>query len=278
MIKLAEKSSEKVVLEDFSDHIKFFDRLDNELKKIEIESSGHEFRVIWCSNCGYEHVIMLNCGDRTCPICRRKWYGYHYKTLNRVFRNWVKHKCCMKLELTLKNYTDQDFDKDKLKYLRRCFRALLRRNVYPDKKKSQKFKDLIQGGFYFIHLTNIGNGWHLHMHIIFKGEQIEHKLIKDAWNKITKDSYIVYIQRVKNAGKAIRYLLGDLLQRPKIPEDGEHLYNYVLKGSRLVQGFGSCARIKFKRTFFCPQCGNDHWICPNYELNKFHREMEYDTS
>lgn len=227
----------------------------------------HATITILCTNCGYQYVATLNCGDRTCPECRRRWYGYHYKSLKKIFGPVVSD--LKFLTLTLKNIPDNDFNKDKVKYLRKCFNKLVHNKIYPwNKLDKRRFGDLMKAGFYFIQLTNTGRGFHLHLHVIYAGDFIPRELIKEAWRRITGDSFIIDIRKVNDVGRAVKYLLGDLLQRPRIRPGDRTKYNEALKGARLIQGFGSWAKLKIRTPFVCPNCENDNWLVPKYERNR----------
>lgn len=178
------------------------------------------------------------------------------------------------MELTLKNIPQDQLTRKKLSYIRSCFRKLLRRSTDPKKKHSPKFKDLIKGGFYFVQMTNKGRGWHLHLHVVYKGAWIPHSLISSVWRDITGDSFVVWHRRIKNAEKACQYLLGDLLKATQIRPCDKAQYNSVMYRSRIVQAFGDYARVKFKQPFRCPRCNNDTWIDPDLEMRRFARERE----
>lgn len=206
----------------------------------------HPFKAIFCEHCGFVHRFKISCGRRTCPVCRRKWFGYHFKPLFEVVDEWeIVHS----LTLTTRNIPDGEFGRYHVKQIRDWFSQLRRR-----------FRREISGGFYVVQATNRGKGWHLHLHIIFEGKYIPQKVISNAWEKITGGSYIVDVKDVKDARKAIRYLLADFSGAPRIRPDDCEVYDSVFKGSRLVQPFGKFRTMKFKRPFKCPVCGNDTWV------------------
>lgn len=226
----------------------------------------HRIITLHCKSCGYIYKAKLNCGDRTCTECRRKWYGYHYKVLKGFIETWQKPVRVM--TLTLRNYDNNEFNKGKIKYIRRSFNRLLHRAY---------FKQKIRGGFYFIHLTNTGNGWHLHLHIIFDGDYIPHSAIKAAWQQLT-GSYIVDIRDIGSVHRVISYLIGDLLQKPRLIAGCAAKYNEVLRGSRLVQGFGLYAKAKIRQPFICPLCKEAAgWYCAEFDPDLKHRE-KWDNS
>jgi len=205
----------------------------------------HRFVTIYCSHCGHPIRVQLNCGDRTCPICRKKWYGHHYFSLLECVKNW---KECFFLTLTAKNIPDQEFTKEYLKGMRREFAALRRR-----------YESRISGGFYVVQATNRGNGWHVHLHVLFDGAFISVRALSRAWAEISGNR-IVDIRKVNNPKQAVRYMLSDFLQQPRIREEDHWLYNEVFAGSRLVQPFGKYRKTKFRAQYTCPDCGATEWV------------------
>jgi hypothetical protein len=202
----------------------------------------HPFLTLYCGHCGHPLKVKLGCGDRTCPECRLKWFGYHFKTLLALVAGW---KSAYFLTLTLKNI--REISKADVQDLRKDFERLRRR-----------FKQ-IQGGFYVVQATNRGKGWHLHLHILFDGFFINQKELSEAWAEITGGSFIVDIRKVQDPKTAVRYLLSDFLQAPRIrPEDAEE-FNGIFKGSRLVQPFGKYKATKFRVPYKCPDCGRIEW-------------------
>jgi hypothetical protein len=209
------------------------------------DDPDHPIRTFYCSHCGYPLRIKMSCGDRTCPTCRRKWYGYHYGALKQYIASWPK---VYFLTLTLKNIPDKEISKWHVQRLREAF-SKLRYLLRPS----------IKDGYYVIQITNSGAGWHLHLHVLFCGEYLPVALIEKAWHEITKDSYIVNIKLVDKWEYALRYLLSDFRGKPRIREQDREAYNNLLFRSRLVQGFGKYSKIKLRVPFRCPVCGDCSW-------------------
>ncbi len=206
----------------------------------------HPIKTLYCSHCGYQHKVQLSCGSRVCPKCRRKWFGYHFNSLYRLVQTWPVTNS---LTLTLQNILDNEFGRHDVQRIRQYFSTLRRR-----------FKNEFYGGFYVVQATNIGNGWHLHLHVIFDGKFIKKDRLVAAWRDITGGSYIVDVKRVKDAQKAIRYLLADFSGKPRIRPQDCATYDAIFKGSRLVQPFGAYRSVKLKVPFRCPACGNTDWV------------------
>jgi len=225
----------------------------------------HPFLTLNCSHCGHPLKVRLGCGDRTCPTCRKKWFGYHFGTILEIVSKW---KAVYFMTLTLRNIPDREWSKDHVREFRANFGKLRRR-----------FKTIL-GGFYCVQTTNYGKGWHLHLHVLFDGTFIPQKLLSATWLKITGGSWIVGIELVSDRRKAVGYLLRDFLQAPKIrPEDSE-AFNSVFHGSRLIQPFGKYRNTRFPRVpFVCPVCGYVEWILLDTlfgEKRSFHHEWDKD--
>lgn len=220
----------------------------------------HPFLTLYCSHCGKKLKVKLSCGDRTCPTCRKKWFGYHYKSLLKIVALWPSVHL---LTLTYKNIPDREFGPSWVREIRKDFTKLRKR-----------LKE-IRGGFYVVQATNKGNGWHLHIHIVFDGVFIAKERLSRLWAEITKGSYIVDIKAVGDPKRALRYLLADFSGAPRIrPEDYEE-YNRTFRGSRLVQPFGKYRNVKLRVPFVCPDCGRVEWVLLEDllgEKKRFHRE------
>jgi len=210
------------------------------------EDPRHPILEIVCVGCGEPtRPVMISCGDRTCSLCRGKWYGQHYKAVLDFVSGF---KDVRFLTLTEKNIKDGDFRKEHVVQLRGWFGEL--RKKFPG----------IRGGVYVVQATNGGKGWHPHLHILFDGSYVLEDDLRRAWREITKGSFEVKIERVTDLDKAVGYLLSDFLQAPKIRPEDVDVYNEVFKGSRLLQTFGSYKNWKFRiarAPFKCPFCGCD---------------------
>ena len=218
----------------------------------------HPWKTILCLHCGFPWRVKVSCGSRVCPVCRRKWFGYHFKALYDLVSTWKQTRS---LTLTTRNIPDAEFSREDVLRIRRHFSQL-----------RAHFKKQIAGGFYVVQATNRGHGWHLHLHIIYDGEFIYQGDVSAAWSRITGGSYVVDIRTVKKPEKAIRYLLADFSGAPRIRTEDADTYDRVFKGSRLVQPFGIYLKYKFRVPFKCPQCGCTEWI-PIEELDRARLEQ-----
>lgn len=223
---------------------------------------NHPIRTLVCSHCGHPLRVQLSCGDRTCPVCRKKWFGYHYGALKKYVAKWDR---VYFLTLTLKNIPDGNLYRADVERLRILFTAL-----------RKKLKGAIDAGWYVIQMTNDGNGWHLHLHAIYRGSFVPSQKLSRLWLEITKDSYIVDIRTADRWQAALRYVLSDFLQSPRIRDCDREEYNSIFKGSRLVQGFGEYSKTKLRVPFPCPCCGRSEWTDLDLLLEgkrRFHAEF-----
>lgn len=202
----------------------------------------HPFLTLYCGHCGHALKVKLGCGDRTCPECRIKWFGYHFKALLSLVAGW---KSAYFLTLTMRNIPE--IGRHDVAGLRKDFERLRRR-----------FKR-IEGGFYVVQATNRGRGWHLHLHVLFDGLFISQNALSEAWAEITGGSFVVDIRKVDNPRTAVRYLLSDFLQAPRIRVEDAAEFNGIFRGSRLVQPFGKYKATKLRRPYKCPDCGEVCW-------------------
>lgn len=133
-------------------------------------------------------------------------------------------------------------------HLRDSFRCLLRRRQ--GKGGEYSVMRRVLGGVYSIELTNIGNGWHPHVHVILfvDGPGALNPDLTDEWHAITGDSFIVDDTLVRPSDDAapgvdpfakpfcevFKYALKAATLEP------DHLCQAypVLSGNRLVGSFG----------------------------------------
>jgi len=158
------------------------------------------------------------------------------------------------LTLTLRR---RALTKESVRRLRLFFTRLRHRDVW-----------IASGGIYQIEIGTLDDlgMCNLHIHAIIDSEWMSQEALSEAWHDITGDSFVVDISAVKSDRQAIAYMSKDLtLDRmtnhlSKSPGElsaWQHdLINYVLRGSRLVQGFGTLARLGLSlRDPVCPYCG-----------------------
>ena len=170
------------------------------------------------------------CRDRFCVPCARERSRHIASRVG----DFAAGKQLRFITLTLR-HTARTMKED-IDRLYAGFVKLRRRRVWA---KTQK------GGVGFLEIKRAesGAGWHVHMHTIVEGYNIENRDLAAAWHEITGDSFIVDIKwchspeqaafyAAKYSGKGIH---GDCYKDPEVLRDSMA----GIKGRRLVAKFGT---------------------------------------
>lgn len=229
-----------------------------------------------CSNCGTHKVAETQCRQRWCPACA---WTIKQKRLTR-FRGAV---ALMKWPLFVTLTRANADDPETVREFRAEWSKMRRRKIIADK---------IRGGVCGLEITNVGNGWHPHLHAIVDCEwlaihtpkphwgdtpEIVREKCKHAqaelawlWGAVCKQrNSLVWVQRVRSDA-ALVYSLAysikgtDLLESP----DPIGPLLKVLKKTRLVSAFGSLHGMTKtmdadeRPAMVCECCGLEKTICP----------------
>lgn len=182
-------------------------------------------------------IACNRCRDRFCVPCARERSRH---IASRVGDHAVGKELRF-ITLTLRHTTrtmKQDIDR-----LYAGFVRLRRRRLW---SKSQK------GGVGFVEIkrSEDGKGWHVHLHTIVEGHNIEQRDLSAAWHEITGDSFITKVQwchspeaaayyAAKYSGKGIH---GSCYADPEVLRDSM----IAIKGRRLVAKFGAWSELDLK--------------------------------
>lgn len=220
-----------------------------------------------CNSCGQDFQVPGNCGKRSCFICRQ----IQFKRLFRRYIGWLSSRSNLRM-MTLTRVNVGVLCKDYIAETRSYFSKLIRRKYYDHR---------ISGGLYALECTNKGRGWHLHIHCIYEGKFVSHKLLSADWLDITNDSNYVWISTVDNVPGALDYLLKDLLKTPQIGNNEED-YDFAFKGVRFVSVFGNWYNNipPVKNRTRCKFCGEDDvmsWYKINEEAMRMKNQYEEDV-
>lgn len=194
-----------------------------------------------CASCGYEHEMPIECGDRTCPQCGRV---RGERIIKRLKKEIQKMKNPHLVTLTLKRRV---LTRDNVSLIRKYFTRLRHKKVWKGVTK----------GFYNIELGNITEDGYcnIHIHTIYDGPDIPQKELSKAWRGVTKDSYVVWIERSRGRDAECRYLAKHFCKVAKGSTEGlKKVINSALKNTKLVQGFGELRALPSKGPSECPQC------------------------
>ena len=75
-------------------------------------------------------------------------------------------------------------------------------------RKKKIWKTAVRGGVWFFQVTlSASDGlWHPHLHVLVDSNWLEQELLREAWQKITKTSFIVHVKPVMSDSKASEYV------------------------------------------------------------------------
>jgi len=152
------------------------------------------------------------------------------------------------LTLTVKNGSDLD---ERFNHLKKSYKKLLdRRRKFLNNSRGHTELVKSEGGIHSFEVTNIGNGWHPHIHsILLLNEYIDIKLLREEWEKITGDSCNVDIRVIpkKGDGSIIEALLEVFKYALKFSDlslEKNYFAYQTLKGQRLQSAYGCLWGIK----------------------------------
>lgn len=190
---------------------------------------------------GTVRPTMMTCHKRGCPHCNQMRSAKLQKQAAAAVLAMDSPRF---LTLTLAS-SDRPLA-DELKRMRKSFANL---------RRSQVWKQCVEGGVYGVEVTrnNRTGEWHPHIHIIIDGTYMPHADVKNAWLKATGDSAIVDIRAVSSRRNLAHYITKYILKGNTSPtSDGGKFapvdtwpYHAIrelfgaLAGMRLLQTFGS---------------------------------------
>lgn len=190
---------------------------------MKLDKCGEPLRLV-CCHCGGRKQVAIACKRRWCPSCA--WLVQW----DRLSRFKVAADC-MQWPLFVTLTVENSEDPECIRELRACWSKMRRRKLIADK---------VKGGVSTIEVTNTGNGWHPHLHILCDCEWLAVHTPKPRWG----DSEAVKKQKYMHAAdelgriwahvtkqeiaivKAIRKPPGDVLR---------YAMKYAVKGSDLIE-------------------------------------------
>ena len=154
------------------------------------------------------------------------------------------HLIPVMITLTVKNGENLE---ERYEHIKKSFRSLQMKRKDAKRGKSTTEFSKISGSMFSYEVTNKGNGWHPHIHMIaLLDSYIDQKELSREWKKITKDSSVVDIRKIKNKSPDSISIDDALLEVFKYavkfhdlePEQTWQAY-LVLKGKNLLGSFGT---------------------------------------
>ena len=141
--------------------------------------------------------------------------------------------------VTVKNGPDLD---ERLKHLRGALRRMSQaRRDYIANPKKRRHVEFVksQGGFHSIEVTNKGQGWHPHVHMIWLcASEPDQKALSAEWLGWTGDSFIVDVRPLHDPVEGFLEVCKYALKFSDLSEaDNWHAYE-VMSGQRLIDSHG----------------------------------------
>jgi hypothetical protein len=155
-----------------------------------------------CTGCKKTNRFPNRCDHMLCPECQPRKAADREKAVGW----WVARIDQPKL-VTLTLINTVDFSSTEITQFKKDFTNL----------RGRKFCDNWVGGFYSMEVSNIGNGYHLHLHALVQAGWIDQKELSAQWKSVTKGRG--YIVDVRDA-RALDY-------QKKVKK-------YIVKGSELA--------------------------------------------
>src|SRR5688572_13593911 len=215
-------------------------RLLARLEEEEADDLTHNFRKcgeafsLTCTSCGEQHEAEKRCSKKWCPVCVRK---IATKRSLKFKADVAAMRWPLFVTLTMKNVDDLSFDA--VRKLRRAFGKLRQRKIW---------KKRVTGGAASIEVTNIGNGWHPHLHAIIDCEWLawRTKPPKPTDGRTTKIR--IYKAAAAELGTVWAKCLGQPIASVKVKRTNDvdvvqEVLKYSVKGSDLVESPDAIAPI-----------------------------------
>lgn len=215
----------------------------------------HGYRRFHCSHCGNIIDVPIHCSSKGCDICtrfrryrirERIQYALQGLPSNQTLR-W-RH-----FTLTVKNGSDLG---ERLNHLIKSFRKLRHRKLW----KSSQY-----GGFYVVEITERGNGWHPHLHIVSFGHYLNWRKLLYVWCQITKDSSHVMVSSIRGGSNIAGYISKYITKATVLSIPSLIIVDLVCKNRRLFGPFGAAAELMKnfkppKKMAVCTQCHHKEWV------------------
>lgn len=90
--------------------------------------------------------------------------------------------------------------------------------------------------------------WHPHLHVLFEGHYLPHVDVRLAWHKITADSFVIDLRRIRGEQQIARYLAKYLTKtvEPNVWRSPDKLDEWIhaTAGTKTILTFGTWRKLK----------------------------------
>lgn len=191
------------------------------------EKCGVEEIYATCRDCGHFERFYFSCNRKWCPLCNHKLSSARAERI----RLWAKHITQPKhVVLTMRNFPV--LTRAKIRAFQKALVCLRRQDVWAEAR----------GGCCSIEVTNSGQGWHLHAHILVDAIWIDAAKLAVCWGALVGQSF--GIVKVKDV-RGMEYVQEVAKYCAKGSEmaswDGNQIWEFIsaIKGVRFFAAFGS---------------------------------------
>lgn len=125
-----------------------------------------------CTCCGTKREVRTRCKRKWCPICSRLVAA---RRTHRVRAAVEAMEWPLFVTLTMQNV--DDLSEGAIRHLRRAFGRL---------RRMRAWERTVRGGVAAIEVTNIGNGWHPHLHAVIDCRWLAWKTPEPNWRRDTQ--------------------------------------------------------------------------------------------
>jgi len=179
-----------------------------------------------CTSCGEIHQAERRCSKKWCPVCVRR---IATKRSLKFKAAVAAMKWPLFVTLTMRNVDDLSFDA--VRKLRRAFGKLRQRKLW---------KAHVVGGAASIEVTNIGNGWHPHLHAILDCEWLAFKTPKPKATDSRERKKALCKKAAEELERVWSRCLNQTTASVKVKRTNEadvvqEVLKYSVKGSDLVE-------------------------------------------
>lgn len=214
-----------------------------------------------CQCCGAKKEVVQRCKRKWCPSCAKQIASTRVAEMSFIVE---RMQWPLFVTLTMKNVSD--LSSGGVRHLRRSFGKLRHRNVwkYGSRIRAKDARGGVQGGVACVEVTNIGNGWHPHLHCVCDciwlsgGTQPPRRgsiasdwdaaikasadEVQRVWSKcLGQETSSVEIQRANRETIAVEVLKYTVKNEDLVLADG-HIGDLIraLDSCRLMTTFGQC--------------------------------------
>lgn len=180
-----------------------------------------------CTGCGFFERYYYACNRKWCPLCN---YKLSQARAERI-KIWAKHVHQPKhVVLTMRNFAV--LTRTVIRRFQKALVSLRRQNVWAESR----------GGCCSIEVTNSGQGWHLHAHILVDAYWIDAGQLAIVWGKLIGQEFgIVKVKDVRGV-EYVQEVAKYCAKGSEMAEwAGEQLLEFItaIRGVRFFAAFGS---------------------------------------